>query len=57
MKKKITKYVSSNAFKTKELSILIEDANNFNYNIEFSGGLNYSNNYLKLLRKLKNKIK
>ena len=55
MKKKITKYVSSNAFKTKELSILIEDANNFNYNIEFSGGLNYSNNYLKLLRKLKNK--
>ena len=55
MKKKITKYVSSNAFKTNELSILIEEANNFNYNIEFSGGLKYSNNYLKLIRKLKNK--
>lgn len=55
MKKKITKYVSSNAFKTKELRILIDEANNFNYNIEFSGGLNYSKNFLKLLSKLKNK--
>lgn len=55
MKKKITKYVSSNAFKTKELRILIEEANNLNYNIEFSGGLNYSKIFLKLLRKLKNK--
>ena len=55
MKKKITKYVSSNAFKTKELRILIEEANNSNYNIEFSGGLNYSKIFLKLLRKLKNK--
>ena len=26
--KKITKYISSNAFKTKDLSILIEEANN-----------------------------
>ena len=50
--KKTLKYISSNAFKTKHLKILINQANECNFNIEFSGGLKYSNNYKKIIQGL-----
>ena len=53
MKKKIIKFISSNAFKTKNLDELIDLANHNKFKVEFSGGLNYSNNYFNQIKKLR----
>lgn len=53
MKKKIIKFISSNAFKTKNIDELIDMANHNKFKVEFSGGLNYSNNYFNQIKKLR----